>query len=120
MDIVVKKDFSVSDIKAARVKAAAFRRSQATSGASNVLDMADLGKSVVLCDAHTKQFATPKVLSKYGYRKMTDYPYVIGDCDYCKVRAQCQFFMREDIFNEVWRTKEQQRRDMEYSAICRG
>lgn len=120
MDIHVKKDFSVSDIKAARVKASEFQRSKAASGASNVLDMADLGKSVVLCDQHTRQFATPAVLSKYGYRKMVDYPYVIGDCDYCKVRGQCQLFMREDIFDQAWRTKEQQRRDMEYGAIVRG
>lgn len=120
MDIHVKHDYSVTDIKQARLKAAEFVPNKATSKASNVLDMADLGKTVMLCDDHVRQFATPAVLSKYGYRKMTDYPYVIGNCDYCKIQDQCQLFLREDIFSEVWRTKDQQRRDREYAAICSG
>lgn len=117
MDIIVKKHFSTSDLKQADLARAAFKRAKATSSASNVLNMADLGKTVCLCDDHVRQFATPAVLSKYGYRQMVDYPHVMGNCDYCQVFGKSQMFIREDLFAEVWRTKEQRRRDYEYSTI---
>lgn len=120
MDIVVKKDFSVTDIKKAREAAATFRPSKYTSSVTNVLDQADLGKTVVLCEDHVRQFAQPSVLRKYGYRQMVDYPYVMGNCDYCKVFGKSQMFMREDLFAEVWRTKEQRRQDVEYASIVSG
>lgn len=118
--IIVKKDWKPSDEKKADLARAAFRPSKATSGVSNVLDMADLGKTVVLCEDHVRQFATPKVLRKYGYRQMVDYPHVMGNCDHCKVFGKSQMFMRTDVFSEVWRTKEQRRRDYEYSTIVSG
>lgn len=119
-DILVRKDYSKEDLKRADLARAEFRPSKATTRVSNLLDQADLGKTVLLCEDHVRQFATPAVLSKYGYRHMTDYPFVIGNCDYCKVPGHMQMFMREDLFAEVWRTKEQQRRDREYAAICTG
>ncbi len=118
MDIVVKKDFTPNDLREARLAAAAFKPSRHTSNVTNVLDQVDCGKTILLCDDHVRQFASPAVLSKYGYRQVTDYPHVIGNCDYCKIHGKCQLFLREDNFAEVWRTKEQQRRDREYAAIC--
>jgi hypothetical protein len=120
MEILIKKDWTAAEIKKENLKAGEFQANKSTSNVSNVLDMADLGKTVLLCKDHVKQFATPAVLSKYGYRKMTDYPYVIGNCDYCKVNGQAQLFLREDDFNSVWLTKEQQRKDREYAGICQG
>lgn len=122
MDILVKKDFSVTDIKQARLAAARFRKSKATSAASNVLNVADLGNTVLLCADHVKQFATPTVLNMYGYRKATGdfFEYVMGNCDYCQLHTRCTMFIHESLFDQVWKTKEQRRRDAEYGAICRG
>jgi len=39
--IIVKKDFSAAEEKKARLAAAKFRKSKATSAASNVLNVAD-------------------------------------------------------------------------------
>lgn len=116
-DIIVKQRFSVSDIKQADMKRAQFKPAKATSAASNVLDMADLGKSVMLCEDHVKQFATPAVLSKYGYRQVKDTK-VAGNCDYCKCHTVCTLFLREDDFNAVWGFRERQRVNREYGAIC--
>ena len=127
MDIVVKKDFSPSEEKQASLARAQFRKPQATSFVSNVLNVADAGNTVVLCDDHVKQFATPAVLSKYGYRRadavptsLGMYPYVMGNCDYCQVHTRCTMFIHLSLYEKVWRTKEQRRRDHEYGAICRG
>ena len=120
MDLLIKKDFSVTDIKQARLAAAKFRKAKATSSASNVLNVADLGNTVLLCADHVKQFATPAVLNKYGYRKVDDYPYVMGNCDYCQVHSQFTMFIHFSLFAQVWKTKEQRRRDHEYGEIFRG
>lgn len=103
MDIIVKQDFTAADAKKADVTRAEFRKSAATSKASNVLDMADTKRTVILCDEHVRKFASPKVLLKYGYRQMQRFPYVMGNCDYCQVHERCQVFSHESVFNDVWR-----------------
>lgn len=118
--ILVKKDFSPADVRKAELARAEFRASKATSSVSNVLDMADTGKTVLLCDDHTRQFATPQVLSKYGYRRHEDYPRVKGNCDYCKLFGDCALFQHESVFGEVLKTKAQRRADYEYAAIVTG
>lgn len=120
MEIIVKKDFSAAEEKKARLAAAKFKKSKFTSAASNVLNVADLGNTVLLCSDHVKQFATPSVLRRYGYRQVDDYPYVMGNCDYCQLHERCTMFIHESLFAQVWRTKEQRRRDHEYAAIVRG
>lgn len=117
--ILVKKDFSSADVKKANLAAAEFRPSKATSKVSNVLNMADLGMTVMLCDDHTRQFATPQVLSKYNYRRHDDYPRVMGDCDYCGLRGTCSLFQHLSVFGQVLKTKAQRRADIEYAAIVR-
>lgn len=120
MEILVRKDFSATDIKQARLAAAKYRKPRATSAVSHVLNVADLGNTVLLCSDHVRQFATPAVLNKYGYRRVDDYPYVMGNCDYCQLHTQCTMFIHLSLFAQVWKTKEQRRRDLEYGAICRG
>lgn len=120
MDIVVKKDFSVTDIKKARMSAAEHRPGKATSKVTNVLDQADLGKTIILCDDHVRQFATPAVLSKYGYRRHDDYPRVMGNCDYCKLYSPCTLFQHLSLFGQVLRTKAQRRADYEYATVVSG
>lgn len=115
MDIHVKRDFSEQDVKSASVAAAAHRKSPATSRASAVLDMADTRKTVALCPDHDRQFATPEVLSKYGYREMPRFPYAMADCDYCGEFTRCRVFSHESVFADVWKTKEDRRREIETS-----
>lgn len=103
MDIIVKQDFSAADVKKADVARAEYRKSAATSKASNVLDMADTKSTVLLCSDHVRQFASPAVLRKYGYRQMKRFPYVQGTCDYCGVPDRCQVFSHESVFNDVWK-----------------
>lgn len=103
MDIIVKQDFTAADAKKADVTRAEFRKSAATSKASNVLDMADTKKTVILCRDHVRDFATPAVLSKYGYRQMKRFPYVMGNCDYCGVHERCSVFSHLSVFDEVWK-----------------
>lgn len=101
-EIIVKKDFSEQDIQQAKLAAAAYRKSKATSSVSNVLDMADTKKTVILCSDHVQKFATPSVLRKYGYRQMRRFPYVYGNCDYCEKHERCQVFSHVSVFKDVW------------------
>lgn len=103
MDIIVKQDFTAADAKKADVARAEFRKSSATSKASNVLEMADTQKTVLLCDDDAGKFATPAVLSKYGYRRMTRFPYALGNCDYCGSHSKCQVFSHLSVFDDVWK-----------------
>lgn len=115
MDIVVKKDFSEADIKRATLKAAEFRPSKATSGATNVLDTADLRKTVILCEDHFRAFR-PQA-RRDGYYEQREYPFVMGNCDYCKVFGRSQAYIHESVLKEVWITREQARRDREYATV---
>lgn len=116
-DILVKQDFTDHDVKMADLNRSQFKPSRATSGASNVLDMADLGKTVMLCDDHVRQFATKPVLLKYGYRRHDDYPVVMGNCDHCRIFGKCTLFQHLSVFGEVLRTKAQRRADYEYGQF---
>ncbi len=107
MDIWVVKQFTDSQIKKARLWAAEFRKPKATSNVSNLLQCADAGTTVLLCEEHVRAFATPKVLSKYGYR-LADGPYsvVTGRCDYCQVHGHCTMFIHTTLYSQVIRTDE--------------
>ena len=118
MDIIVKKDFTVADIREAREKAAAFRKSKHTSAASNVLNFLDQKKAVVLCEPHAKKFAPDA--RTHGYYRQREYPYVNGDCDCCGMFGRAQLFLHEDLLNQAWATREKQRRDREYATIVNG
>ena len=116
-NIIVKQNWTPQDAKIADIKRAEFRPSKATSAASKVLNMADGGSSVMLCEDHVRQFATPAVLSKYGYRQVKDTK-VSGNCDYCQQHVTCTLFLLEADFNAVWGFRESQRVQREYGAIC--
>ena len=118
MEIIVKKDFSVSDIKQARLKAAEFKRAKATSGATNVLDFADLRSTVILCDDHERAFRAHA--RRDGYYRQKEYPYVMGNCDYCKIFGRSQLFIHETHLKQVWVTREQDRLDRQYATIVNG
>ena len=110
MDIWVVKQFTENQIKRARLWAAQYVKPKATSQVSNLLNCADAGTTVLLCEDHVRQFATPAVLSKYGYRKAeAPYAAVMGNCDYCQVEARCTMFIHLSLYAQVIRTKEQRR-----------
>jgi hypothetical protein len=111
VDILVKHGYSDTDIKRAKLKAALF--DPKGSAASVVLDYADLGKAITLCETHHRKFDA----RKYGYYRQKDYPFVMANCDGCKLFCQCQLFIHESVLKDVWRTREQQRRDREYATI---
>lgn len=125
-EIVVKKDFSAAQERKAALAAARFRKSKFTSAASNLLNTADLGNTVLLCDEHVKQFATPSVLRRYGYRQadavptaMGLCPHVMGNCDYCQLHTRCTMFIHEALYAQVWKSSEQRKRDREYGALVK-
>lgn len=118
MDIIVKKDFSVADIREARLKAAEYKRPKATSAASNVLDFADLKKTVVLCSDHFRAFRS--TARKNDYYEQREYPFVMGNCDYCKAFGRSQMFIHESVLKLVWNTRDQERRDREYATVVNG
>lgn len=119
-EIIVKQEYTEQDAKQADLARAEFRKSEFTSKASNVLDMADSYRTVLLCADHVRAFAHPAVLRQYGYRQMTDFPYVMGNCDYCQVHERCQVFSHESVFADVWKTREERRRDAATSVVVRG
>lgn len=119
-EIIVKHEYTEKDAQQADVARAEFRKSEFTSKASNVLDMADTYRTVLLCEDHVRAFAHPEVLRKYGYRQMVDFPYVMGNCDYCGVHVRCQVFSHESVFSDVWKTKEERQRDLATSVVVRG
>ena len=118
MEIIVKKDFSVTDIKLARLKAAEFRPAKSTSRVSNVVNCADLRKTVVLCDDHERAFRAHA--KRDGYYRQQEYPFVMGNCDYCRIFTRCQLFIHESVLKDVWVTREQDRRDREYATVVSG
>ncbi len=118
MDILVPQKYSENDAKRADIARSEHRKPKATSNVSNLLNFTDAGATALLCDDHVRQFANPKVLSKYGYRQADAvptalglYPFVMGKCDYCQQDGRCTMFIHETIFPQVWKTKEQRRRD---------
>jgi hypothetical protein len=119
-EIIVKQDFTEQDAKDADLARAEFRKSESTSKVSNVLDMADTYRTVLLCSDHVRAFAHPAVLRQYGYRQMVDFPFVMGNCDYCGIHERCQVFSHESVFKDVWKTKEDRQRELATSVVVRG
>lgn len=119
VDIHIKHEFSGNDIKRAAEVGSRYRKQASTSKASNVLDMADLRKTVCLCQDHDRQFAHPSVLRQYGYRKFDAYSHCMADCDYCGIFDKCQVYTHESIFSDVWKTRDERRREIATSTVVR-
>ena len=113
--IIVKKDYSKQDILQASLKAAEFKPAKATSGVTNVIDQACLRKTIILCDDHYKTFKS--FAKRDGYYQQREYPYVMGNCDYCKVFGRSQLFIHETLLPDVWLTKDQDRKDRKNATI---
>lgn len=114
--IIVKKDFSPQEERRAAIKATEFRPSKAASQADKVLDFADCQKAVMLCFDHARKFDR-RTQMKYGYYMQKEYPHVVANCDACGAFGMSHLFIHETVLKEVWRTRDQARRDREYATI---
>lgn len=115
MDIIVRQDFTAADVKKAELDASEFRKGKSTSAASNVLNLTDLKKSVVLCDSHARKFN-----GKHPYRMHPEHQRVIGRCDYCQVWGNGFFFLDEASWLEAVKAMEKYRRNLEYATVVSG
>lgn len=115
VDFLVKRDFTPADVKKARLEGSEYRKKRATSGASNLLNMTDLKKSVFLCDSHARAFH-----GKHGYRPHPEHPRVIGRCDVCQMFGPAIFYLSEAEWLEAMKAKEKFRAAREYGSIVSG
>lgn len=117
MEILVRQNFTEADRKKAEIDASEYRKSKAASGASNLLDLTDLKKSVVLCDSHARKFGHRK---GFPYRLHPEHSRVIGRCDVCQAWGPGRFFLNEPDWLQAVKALEKWRRGLEYAAIVSG
>lgn len=63
-----------------------------------VTDLAELQKSILLCDSCHHRFNHVQ----YGYYRQREFPYVAGKCDACKRECYGHFFIHEAYLHQVW------------------
>lgn len=113
MDILVRQDFTQADVTKARLDAMEFRKGKKTSGASNVLNLTDLKKSVILCDTDKRKFNW----RAHGYRVAPEHSRVIGRCDVCQAWGNGWLYLSEELWLEKFKAAEKFRRALEYASI---
>jgi len=116
MEILVRQNFTEKDAKEARLAAAEFRKGSSTSGASNVLNMTDLKKSIILCDTHVRKFNW----RSHGYRRAPEHARVIGRCDVCQAWGSGWLYLDEQLWLEKYRAAEKFKRALEYATVISG
>lgn len=114
MDILVRQNFTEADAKKARLDAAEFRKSKATSEVSSLLSFIDLKKSVILCDSHVRKFNA----AAHHYKAHPEFSRVIGNCDVCQQRVLGRFFVHEQEWITLRKAQEKFKRSLEYAAIA--
>lgn len=92
-EILVRKDFSPSEIKRAELARDEFRRNRYTSGSANLDNMIALRKAVILCDSHARRFK-PRA-AHYEPHPADNLKRVHGGCDVCKVFGLASLFLHE-------------------------
>ena len=115
VDFLVKRDFTAADVRKARLEGSEYRKKRATSGAENVLNMAELKQAVILCDSHAR-----KLHQKHGYRLHPEHSNVIGRCDVCQMYGASRLFVDEKTWLEAMKAKEKFRAALEYGRIVSG
>lgn len=114
-EFLIKRDFTAQDVKKARLAASEYRKNRVTSGAENVLNMADLKQTVILCDSDAR-----KLHRKHGYRLHPEHSRVIGRCDFCQQYGQALLFLDEKSWLQAVKAKEDFKRAIEYARIVSG
>lgn len=67
-----------------------------------VTDLAELCKTVILCDCCSHKFDR----KKYRYYKQREFPFVLGKCDACKNFGRAQLFIHESEVKKCWAARE--------------
>ena len=115
MDILVRQDFTPSQIRRAELKRDEFRPNRYTSGSANLDDMIQLGKAVILCPTHTRKFSPKK--AHYSTHPAPNMRQVVGNCDVCKAAGLSFLFINENDALEERKKLERFQRSLEYGAI---
>lgn len=115
MEIIVKRNFSVADEKRAALKASEFRKSQATSEVSSLLNCIDLKQSLILCDDHARKFNAAAHHYRVHFSKK--FSRVIGNCDVCQSRTFGRFFIHEEQWVKDKIAEEKYLASLRYATI---
>lgn len=115
MEILVRQSYTPTEIEAAKVRAAQFRRNRYTSGFAHLDDMIALGKAVILCDSHARKFS-PRA-ARYELHPAKNMRRVQGNCDVCKVFGLATLFLPESLALDERRKNEKYMRAMEYAHV---
>lgn len=103
MDILIKKEFSHSDILKS-LEAGGRKRGRVAGGW--IADIAAQKKVILLCADCTHKFNPAKV----NYRKEKEFPYCQGICDGCSAWDQkCNWYLYDEYYQEVRSTKDERR-----------
>jgi hypothetical protein len=116
--ILVRKDFSPSEIKRAELARAEFRPNRYTSGSANLDDMIALRKAVILCDQHARKFR-PKQ-AHYELHPAPNLRRVQGNCDVCKMYGLAWLYLNSADALEERKKWHRARVAMEYGNWYRG
>ncbi len=95
-EIIIRKSLTKADL--AKRKESTGRKVGKPHG-SFISDLAELQKSILLCDKCVGRF---KNWRWYGYYRQREFPYVTGNCDACKERCNGHFFIHESIVDQCW------------------
>ena len=118
MEILVAREYTPRQVKAAELKRSEFRPNRYTSGSANLDDMIALRKAVILCDAHARKFEPVK--AKYRAHPDKGLRRVFGNCDVCKKVGLSFLFLNEVDADGERRKLEKYNRAREYGHIVTG
>mgnify|MGYP003394121010 CR=1 FL=1 len=118
MEILVRQNFTPSQIRRAELKRDEFRPNRYTSGCANLDDMIELGKAVILCDAHSRKFSPKK--ARYRAHPDKKMRRVVGNCDVCKCFGLSFLFLNEKDADGERKKLEKFNRAVEYGNLFRG
>jgi hypothetical protein len=115
MEIIVRQNFTAADAKKADLTRAEFRKSKATSEVSNLLNLIDLKRSIILCDTHARKLNA----KAHNYKRHPNRQFfrVCGNCDVCQQHTLGVFLIHESEWVEAAKQEEKWRRAREYATI---
>lgn len=114
MDLLIRHDYTPRQVRVAEAKSNEYKHTRYKSGVANLDDMIELGKAVILCEAHARRFSPKK--ARYRAHPDKKLRRVFGNCDVCRVMELAYLFLNEKDALEEQRKLEKFLRGIEYSA----
>jgi hypothetical protein len=118
VEILIRQHYSPSEIWRATLKRLEFRPTRYTSGCANLDNMIELGKAVVLCEAHARKFSPKR--ARYMAHPDKNLRRVHGHCDVCREPGLHLLFLNEKDGIEEHRKLEKFKRCVEYGHSYNG